>query len=67
MSSAVNHPPAAEQPTPPLPEFQKVGADEAGPQWISISAMLSDLADAQLTRTDYFMGVDLGSTSAVEV
>jgi cell wall assembly regulator SMI1 len=27
-------------------EFEKVGADDGGPQWISISAMLTDLADA---------------------
>ncbi|MDV6260010.1 SMI1/KNR4 family protein [Rhodococcoides yunnanense] len=27
-------------------EFEKVGADDRGPQWISLSAMLADLADA---------------------
>ncbi|MDJ0362427.1 SMI1/KNR4 family protein [Rhodococcus sp. H29-C3] len=27
-------------------EFDKVGADDGGPQWISISALLTDLADA---------------------
>ena len=30
-------------------EFDKTGADEPGPQWVSISAMLTDLADSLTT------------------
>ncbi|WP_247596137.1 MULTISPECIES: hypothetical protein [unclassified Rhodococcus (in: high G+C Gram-positive bacteria)] len=29
-----------------MSEFEKVGAYDRGPQWISLSAMLTDLADA---------------------
>lgn len=30
-------------------EFDKTGADESGPQWVSISALLTDLADSLTT------------------
>lgn len=34
-------------------EFDKVGADEPGPQWVSISAMLTDLAESLTTSTAF--------------
>ncbi|MET3953625.1 hypothetical protein ABIE52_000491 [Rhodococcus sp. OAS809] len=34
-------------------EFDKTGADEPGPRWVSISAMLTDLADS-LTNSQAF-------------
>lgn len=34
-------------------EFDKVGADEPGPQWVSISTMLTDLAESLTTSTAF--------------
>ncbi|MFE1592384.1 hypothetical protein [Nocardia sp. NPDC058705] len=43
-------------------EFDKVGADDAGPRWASLSAMLADLAHSLETGTPF----DQHWTPAVE-
>lgn len=37
-------------------EFEKVDTDSAGPRWVSISAMLTDLADSLETGAEFDMG-----------
>lgn len=36
-----------------MTEFDKVDADDAGPRWVSLSAMLTDLADSLETGSKF--------------
>lgn len=37
-------------------EFDKVDADATGPRWVSVSALLTDLADSLETGSEFFGG-----------